>query len=131
MENPIKLTTNDEIMAEDINDIAKMCHENNVKWWRDPRTQEPIQRNRGEMLMLIVSEIAEALEGERKNLMDDKLPNRRMPEVELADAVIRIMDYCYGLGYDLGGAFVEKMRYNQTRVDHTDAARLQPNGKRF
>ena len=37
--------------------------------------------------MLIVSEIAEAMEGERKDLMDDKLPHRKMAEVELADAL--------------------------------------------
>ena len=81
--------------------------------------------------MLIVSEIAEAMEGERKSLMDDKLPHRPMAEVELADAVIRIFDYAAGFGYDLGGAYVEKMEYNRTRADHTTEERLKPNGKKF
>jgi hypothetical protein len=36
------------------------------------------------------------MEGERKNLMDDKLPYRKMAEVELADVYIRISDYAGG-----------------------------------
>jgi hypothetical protein len=42
--------------------------------------------------MLAVTEIAEATEGERKDIMDDHLPHRKMGEVELADALIRILD---------------------------------------
>ena len=114
-----------------LNELAKEVHIANKKWWTNPATGEPIERNRAEMLMLIVSEIAEAMEGERKNLMDDKLPHRPMAEVELADAVIRIFDFCGGLGYDLGGAYVEKMAYNAVRKDHTAAERLKPNGKKF
>ena len=75
--------------------------------------------------MLIVSEVAEAMEGERKNLMDDKLPHRKMAEVELVDAMIRIFDYAGGFDYDLQGAFEEKMAFNATRVDHTHEARKQ------
>lgn len=41
---------------------------------------------------LVSTEVAEATEGERKNLPDDHLPNRPMGEVELADAMIRILD---------------------------------------
>ena len=81
--------------------------------------------------MLIVSEIAEAMEGERKNLMDDKLPHRKMAEVELADALIRIFDYAGGHNMDLSGAFKEKMEYNLTRKDHTKEARLAADGKKF
>jgi hypothetical protein len=81
--------------------------------------------------MLIVSEIAEAMEGERKSLQDDKLPHRPMAEVELVDAMIRILDYGAGHGYDLGGAFVEKMAYNAVRKDHTIEERLKKNGKKF
>lgn len=90
-----------------------------------------LERNTGEMLMLMVSELAEAMEGDRKNLMDDKLPHRPMIEVELADAVIRIFDFAAGKGLDLGGAFVEKMTYNEKRHDHTVEGRLAEGGKKY
>jgi hypothetical protein len=61
-------------------------------WWTDIRTGEPITPNYGEKLMLVVSELSEAMEGYRKNLKDDKLPQRPMIEVELADAAIRLFD---------------------------------------
>jgi len=114
-----------------LNELAKQVHEANKKWWTDPATGKPIQRNRAEMLMLIVSELAEAMEGERKDLMDDKLPHRKMAEVEIADALIRLLDYVGGLEYDLGGAYVEKMAYNAIRKDHTAEERLKENGKKF
>lgn len=124
-------TLTEERFKYTLNDITYYCHEANQKWWQDPKTQEPIVRNRAELLMLIVSEIAEAMEGERKDLMDDKLPHRKMAEVELADALIRIFDYAGGFGYDLGGALVEKMKFNATRRDHTHEARLESGGKKF
>lgn len=127
----MELNQNPGGYAEGLNYLAKKCRYANDKWWKDPLTGEPLKRNRGELLMLIVSEIAEAMEGERKNLMDDKLPHRRMAEVELADAMIRILDYAGGHDYDIGGAFVEKMAYNATRADHTAAERLKENGKKF
>jgi NTP pyrophosphatase (non-canonical NTP hydrolase) len=117
--------------AEWLNKLAKLCHKANLKWWYNPKTRVILNRNRGEMLMLMVSELAEAMEGERKDLMDTHLPHRKMAEVELADAIIRILDYAAGLGYDIGGAFFEKTLYNAKRADHTDAARLAPGGKKF
>jgi NTP pyrophosphatase (non-canonical NTP hydrolase) len=114
-----------------LNEFSRQCHAANIKWWQDPATGQPIERNKGELLMLIVSEIAEAMEGERKDLMDDKLPHRRAAEVELADALIRIFDYCGAFGYDIEGAFWEKMRFNAAREDHTHEARLRAGGKRW
>ena len=114
-----------------LNELSKAVHAANIKWWQDVDTGHPIKRNKGELLCLIHSEISEALEGERKDLMDDKLPHRPMAEVELADAVIRILDYAAGFGYDLQGAFDEKMAFNAQREDHKHEARLIAGGKKF
>lgn len=80
-------------------------------------------------LCLVHSEISEGLEGFRKDLMDDHLPHRPMLEVELADAVIRILDIAGALEYDLGGAIKEKLAYNAQRADHKREARSAPGGK--
>jgi NTP pyrophosphatase (non-canonical NTP hydrolase) len=115
--------------------LVKICHENSVKagWWTDIITGVSLKgkRNIPEMLCLIHSEISEAMEGYRKNLMDDKLPHRKMIEVELADAVIRIADLCGGLDLDLGGAIKEKLAYNQNREDHKKENRVKEGGKAF
>jgi NTP pyrophosphatase (non-canonical NTP hydrolase) len=114
-----------------LNTLAEICHEANRNWWIDLQTGERKHRNVGELLMLCVSELAEALEGHRKNLPDDKLPHRKMLEVELADCLIRIFDLCGGMGLDIGGAFAEKMVYNAKRADHKIEQRMQPGGKAY
>lgn len=114
-----------------LNDYAAKSHLDNSNWWCDPVTGVRIRRNKGELLMLVVSELSEAMEGERKNLADDHLPHRRMAEVEIADALIRIFDYAGAFGYDLKGAYRDKRAYNKTRADHTLAARAAPGGKAF
>src|SRR5689334_7185750 len=114
-----------------LNEYAKQSHEDNIQWWKDLNTGETLNRNKGELLMLIVSEIAEAMEGERKNLMDEKLPHRKMAEVELADALIRIFDYSGAFGLDIEGAYQEKRLYNKNRIDHKKEHRLSENGKKW
>lgn len=117
-----------------VDGLVEHTHKANLHWWKDPATgaMQPID---GLMvptkLMLIVSELAEAMEGHRKGLMDDKLPHRPMIEVELADALIRLLDLAGAMGLNLGGAYEEKMFYNHTRSDHTNEARLAANGKRY
>lgn len=111
--------------------LAELCAEDNEKWWRSLETNEPIERNVGEMLMLVVSELAEALEGHRKNLPDDKLAHRDMFTVELADTLIRVFDIAGHMGLDLAGAFVEKRAYNLKREDHTAEARRLQHGKKY
>lgn len=113
-----------------LNEYAAEVHEANQKWWHDPATGQPITRNKAEMIALIHSELSEALEGMRKDLMDDHLPHRKMEEVEMADALIRILDYCAGHSLDIHNAYLEKMEYNRTRKDHTPEERLKPNGKK-
>lgn len=121
----------EQLDAMVINGRAQKVHTNNQKWWVDLHTGERKKRNVGEMLMLAVSELAEAMEGDRKDLMDTHLPHRKMIEVELADCMIRILDLSAGLGLDLGGAYVEKLKYNITRQDHSVEARLAPGGKAY
>jgi hypothetical protein len=114
-----------------LNDYAQEVHAANKKWWRDVHTGEPLQRNVGELLMLAVSELSEALEGHRKNIMDDKLPHRSMFEVEIADCVIRLLDISAGLNLDLQGAYEEKMAFNAIREDHRPENRVRPGGKAY
>lgn len=117
--------------ADWITALCRSVHEANAKWWLDLETDKPKERNVGEMLMLCVSELAEAMEGHRKGLQDDKLPARPMLEVELADCIIRIFDLSAGLGLDLGGAFTEKMAYNAVRADHQLENRKLAGGKKY
>lgn len=102
-------------------------------WWNDPATGEDLhgKRNVPEMLMLIVSEIAEAMEGYRKNKMDDKLPHHKMITVELADGLLRIGDLAGALDLPVGKATKEKRDYNLIREDHKVEQRLKSNGKKF
>ena len=124
-----------------VSELQDLVHYHNqvAGWWTDLNTGEslkskagePPKRNVPEMLCLVHSEVSEAMEGYRKNLMDDKLPHRSMLEVELADAVIRILDMCGGLGLDLEGAIFEKLEYNANRADHKIENRLKEDGKKF
>lgn len=118
--------------------LARQVHADNVAagWWTDLKTGEDLhgKRNVPEMLMLIVSEVAEAMEGHRKNLMDDKLPHRPMLRVELIDAMIRMLDLLGSQDneeHPAGVIFQEKRAYNAKRADHKPEARLAAGGKVF
>jgi NTP pyrophosphatase (non-canonical NTP hydrolase) len=114
-----------------LNDLAVLCHERNLTWWTSPETGERLDRNKGEMIALMHSELSEALEGVRKDKMDDHLPHRKSEEVELADVLIRLFDYAGAYGLDLSGAFEEKMEYNAKRADHKPENRAAAGGKKF
>jgi NTP pyrophosphatase (non-canonical NTP hydrolase) len=127
-----------------ISSLQKDIHDSNAVagWWTDLKTgtdfvSEARNNTRlgkaivAEKLCLIHSEVSEAMEGARKNLPDDKLPHRPMIEVELADAVIRILDLCGALNLDLEGAITEKRAYNAKREDHKVENRLAAGGKAY
>lgn len=97
----------------DIRNMQHKVHElaKEKGWWDDPRT--PM-----ECLMLIVTELAEAAEDLRTgNMCPPYVPGHK-PEgfgIELADAVIRIMDLAEYMGYDLEHLMERKHEYNRTR----------------
>ena len=109
--------------------LQNACHDAALQsgWWPEGSTSNPLCFSN--KLCLIHSEISEAMEGDRKNLMDDKLPHRPMREVELADAMIRILDLAGAYGMDLGGAMVDKLIFNAQREDHKLTHRQAAGGK--
>ena len=118
--------------------LQENCHSaaSEAGWWNCPvtgerSTPEFIEQMVPTKLMLIVSEVAEAMEAHRKGLKDSHLPERSGVEVELADAVIRIFDLAGALRFDLGGAIAEKMAYNAQRADHKPEARAAAVGKKY
>lgn len=122
--------------------LVERCHGASAAagWWGgktfDPLTEVRDNTRIGkalvaEKLCLIHSEVSEAMEGHRKDKMDDHLPHRPMIEVELADALIRIADLAGALRLDLGGAVAEKLRYNRHRPDHKKEVREQHGGKAY
>jgi len=112
-----------------IKETIERVHNNAIEkgFWNDPREV-------GTLLMLCVSELAEALEADRK---EKKASKKTVDEIigsegfhfdytfeteikdtfedEIADTVIRIFDLCGGLGIDLEKHIELKMRYNKSR----------------
>lgn len=111
--------------------IGDICHglSNQAGWWEGADKFDP--NLKAAKMMLMVSELSEAMEGMRKDILDDHLPHRHMEEVELADAIIRIFDYAGAMGMDIGGALSEKLLYNCTRKDHQKENRESEGGKKI
>lgn len=123
-------------IRRNISYVQEICHllAARAGWWTNLKTGERVQDNPlafGSKVMLVVTELSEAIEGDRKDLNDDKLPHRKMREVELADAVIRIFDLAGAYGLDIGSAIAEKLQYNATRADHKIENRVAEGGKQY
>ncbi|CAH9016163.1 putative nucleoside triphosphate pyrophosphohydrolase [Vibrio phage 393E50-1] len=90
--------------------LQSFIHNQNIKvgWWDKPRTYSTFTN-------LFHSEASEALEGDRKSLMDDKLPQYPMPVVEAADLAIRILDY---LGNLCNEKFTDSLSHPQYQQDN-------------
>lgn len=73
-------------------------------------------RNEGEAIALMHSELSEALEAYREgNPASEKIPTFTKAEEEFADAVIRIAEWCEGKGLRIDRAIEAKLEYNTTR----------------
>ncbi len=122
----------------EIKELMLAIHQTNIEkgFWEDKAN-----RNVGEVLMLCVSELAEALEAHRKNKKADlhayqqavaalspqeKLDGKAINPIfkthikdsfedEIADTVIRLFDMSEAFGIDLEWHVQQKLAYNKSR----------------
>ena len=92
-----------EVKGQSLNELAKMCHTIAVEkgFWEK-------ERNIGEALMLIVTELAEAMEAHRHQ-------DKENFKEELADTFIRLLDLCGGLNIDIENEITRKSEKNKSR----------------
>lgn len=127
----MRMSRDEKMLFEGIKAGMRLASRTARKWYFDPKTGKPIERNFGEVVALMHSELSEALEAHRKNLMDDKLTHRPGVECEFSDTLLRIFDTAAKNRYDLAGAIVEKNRFNRKRKDHSLAERRKAGGKKY
>jgi len=95
------------------NRVADKVHETSCRqgFWQDGDN-----RNKGEILAELHSEISEALECLRDgNPPDKNVKSMSGGEVQLADALILLMDIAKGYGFNIAEAALAKMKFNEGR----------------
>lgn len=95
-----------------LNSLARVCFQQSaVKGFWDQ------ERNKGEMIALMHSELSELLEAVRSPDApeSEKLEGFSLEEEECADIIIRVMDYCGGFDLDIASAVEAKLQYNRER----------------
>ena len=99
------------IRLKTLSQIQEEVHRTAVEhgWWDHERTA-------GEVLMLMVTELAEAMEAYRDgNPESGCIGGFSQMEEELADVVIRLLDFAEWAEFDIDGAVSAKMAYNEAR----------------
>lgn len=86
-----------KILSTWINHVKNICWQAsyNAGWETDLETGKDKPFDPSMKYVLLHSEVTEAMEAFRKNLTDDKLIHRSGVEVELADAIIRLLIIAY------------------------------------
>lgn len=106
----LKIETDSEFALQ-VNSKANQVYEmaKSKGWWDNPRED-------GTLIALMHSELSEALEASRHgNPKSEHIPEFSAIEEEMADVVIRAMDYCRARGYELGSAIEAKIAFNAGR----------------
>lgn len=110
--NPIPRIVTDDAFTRSLNLFGESVHQmaKEKGWWDG-------ERNDGELIALMHSELSEALEFLRHgNPASDHIPNFSGAEEEMADCIIRILDMAAARGWRVGEALIAKREFNAGRA---------------